>query len=67
MKWKEIFKLWHFWTIVILLSTFYVVKETNNAGFLSPGVISGSISAGFLFPLILYSLGWLIFGRGKKQ
>ncbi len=70
MKWKGIFKLWHFWLFVILYTILRFLKQVNEDGWFALShypVYSAILVFGFLLTLLIYSIMWLIFGRDKKQ
>ena len=76
MKYKEIFKKWHFWVIAISYPVFLLLKDLNSEAYLVGlsirffnldyvSLISYFIIR-FLIVLVIYSVIWLTFGRDKK-
>ena len=70
MKYKEIFKLWHFWLFGFIYSIASLISEINYDGYFYLGFYPsylGTIIASFVVILFFYTMGWLIFGRDKKE
>ncbi len=73
MKWKGIFKLWHFWLFVFLWAIYGLIRDINYLGYniydigIFHPVSIGIIAGGFVQILFVYTIIWLIFWRKKKQ
>ena len=77
MKYKEIFKKWHFWLIAISYPTYLFWNDITNPAYYiaNPEQLSNPDYLFFIFyfiirfliVLIIYSIIWLIFWRGKKD
>lgn len=70
MKYREIFKKWHFWLFVFLDFMFGFTREINYVGFFDIFywyIYVAYIVGAFLIVSFIYTILWLFFWRKKKE